>query len=146
MITVNASKVLLESLKKYDVEHVFGLPGETTLPLYKEWLAYPEIEHVLCRDERSSVFMADVYSRFSFKPGICEGPSVGSTHMMPGVAEAFKSSTPLIILTSDIPLHYEKRNYPSPKNYFPFPTFPDRKPDGSASCRHRQQCAGKLRA
>ncbi len=108
--TMNASKLLLESLKNYQVENVFGLPGETTLPLYKEWLEYPEIKHVLCRDERSSVFMADVYARFSFKPGICEGPSVGSTHMMPGVAEAYKSSTPLIVLTSDIPLEFEKRN------------------------------------
>ena len=36
---MNASKLLLESLKNYQVENVFGLPGETTLPLYKEWLA-----------------------------------------------------------------------------------------------------------
>jgi acetolactate synthase-1/2/3 large subunit len=107
---MNTSKTLLEMLKRYEVEHVFGLPGETTLPLYKEWHEYPEIEHILARDERSSVFMAEVYSRFSFKPGICEGPSVGSTHMIPGVVEAYKSSTPMIVITSDIPLHLEKRN------------------------------------
>lgn len=107
---MNASKALLEMLKGYEVQHVFGLPGETTLPLYKEWVDYPEVEHVLARDERSSVFMADAYARFSFKPGVCEGPSVGSTHMMPGVAEAYKAGSPLIVLTSDIPLKYEKRN------------------------------------
>ncbi|MFP3950808.1 MAG: thiamine pyrophosphate-binding protein [Candidatus Bathyarchaeia archaeon] len=107
---MNASQALLEMLKGYDVSHVFGLPGETTLPLYKEWVAYPEIKHVLARDERSSVFMADAYARFSFKPGVCEGPSVGSTHMMPGVAEAYKAGSPIIVLTSDIPLRYEKRN------------------------------------
>ena len=56
---MNASKAILEMLKGYDVKHVFGLPGETTLNLYKEWHDYPEIRHVLARDERSAVFMAD---------------------------------------------------------------------------------------
>lgn len=107
---MNASKTLLEMLKNYNVEHVFGLPGETTLPLYKEWLDYPEINHVMARDERSSAFMADGYARFTNKPGVCEAPSVGSTHILPGVAEAYKASLPVIFMTSDIPLHMETRN------------------------------------
>ena len=110
MIELNASRALLEMLKLYDTEHVFGLPGETTLPLYKEWLDYPEIRHVMARDERSAAFMADGYARFSYKPGICEVPSVGSTHVLPGVAEAYKSCLPMIIVTTDVPLHMEKRN------------------------------------
>jgi acetolactate synthase-1/2/3 large subunit len=107
---VNASKALLEMLKGYQVEYVFGLPGETTLPWYKEWLDYPEIRHVMARDERSAAFMADGYARFSGKPGVCEAPSVGATHVLPGVAEAYKSSLPMIMFTSDIPLHLEKRS------------------------------------
>ena len=97
-------------LKNYETEYVFGLPGETTLPWYKEWLDYPEIRHVMARDERSAAFMADGYARFSYKPGLCEAPSVGSTHVMPGVAEAYKSSLPMIVFTSDIPLHLETNN------------------------------------
>ena len=100
----------MEMLKGYEVEHIFGLPGETTLPWYKEWVKYPEVKHVLARDERSAAFMADGYARFSGKPGVCEAPSVGSTHVLPGVAEAYKSSLPMIVFTSDIPLHLEKRN------------------------------------
>jgi acetolactate synthase-1/2/3 large subunit len=107
---MNASKAILEMLRGYDTKYVFGLPGETTLPLYAEWKDYPDIEHVMARDERSSAFMADGYARFSFKPGICEAPSVGSTHVLPGVAEAYKAGVPMIVLTSDIPLHFEKRN------------------------------------
>jgi len=100
----------MEMLKGYGVGEVFGLPGETTLPLYKEWKATPEVRHIMMRDERSAAFAADAYARFSFKPGVCEGPSVGSTHMVPGVAEAYKASIPMVVLTSDIPLHYERRN------------------------------------
>jgi acetolactate synthase I/II/III large subunit len=107
---MNCSRALLEMLKGYETEYVFGLPGETTLPWYKEWLDYPEIKHLMARDERSSAFMADGYARFSFKPGLCEAPSVGSTHVLPGVAEAYKSSLPMIFFTSDIPLHLETQN------------------------------------
>jgi acetolactate synthase-1/2/3 large subunit len=107
---MNASKTLLEMLKNYEVEHVFGLPGETTLRWYREWHDYPEVMHVLARDERSAAFMADGYAKTSFKPGICEGPSVGATHMLPGVAEAYKGCVPMIVFTSDIPLHLELRN------------------------------------
>ncbi|NVM56048.1 MAG: thiamine pyrophosphate-binding protein, partial [Candidatus Helarchaeota archaeon] len=107
---MNASKALMEMLKGYEVKHVFGLPGETTLSWYREWHDYPEIRHVLARDERSAVFMADAYAKLSFKPGVCEGPSVGAAHMLPGIAEAYKASVPMVAFTSDIPLHLEKRN------------------------------------
>ncbi len=107
---MNASKALMEMLKGYGVAEVFGLPGETTLPWYREWSATPEVRHVMMRDERSAAFAADAYARFSFRPGVCEGPSVGATHMVPGVAEAYKASIPMVVITSDVPLHYERRN------------------------------------
>ena len=100
----------MEMLKGYGVGEVFGLPGETTLPWYREWSRTPEVKHIMMRDERSAVFAADAYARFSFKPGVCEGPSVGATHMVPGVAEAYKASIPMVIIASDIPLHYDRRN------------------------------------
>ncbi len=100
----------MEMLKGYGVVNVFGLPGETTLPWYREWSKTPEVKHIMMRDERSAAFAADAYARFSFKPSVCEGPSVGATHLIPGVAEAYKASIPMIVIASDIPLHYERRN------------------------------------
>jgi len=87
---MNAAHALLEMLRRYGVEYIFGLPGETTLGLYDEWTRFEGITHVMARDERHAVFMADAYARVSGKPGICEGPSVGATHMIPGVVEALK--------------------------------------------------------
>ena len=107
---MKAARLLLESLREYDVKHVFGLPGETTISLYNEWYDFPEITHVMARDERSASFMADAYAKVSFEPGVCEGPSVGSTHLIPGVVEAYRASTPMIVFTTDIPLHLEKKN------------------------------------
>ncbi|HPD96820.1 MAG TPA: thiamine pyrophosphate-binding protein [Synergistales bacterium] len=107
---MKAARALLEMLRGYGVEYVFGLPGETTLGLYNEWKQFEGIEHVMARDERHAVFMADGYARVSGKPGVCEAPSVGATHMIPGIVEAMKSCVPLIAITSDIPLHMEKHN------------------------------------
>jgi len=109
-MNMKVSRILLEMLKEYSVKHVFGFPGETTLPWYIVWQGFPEITHVLARDERSAVFMADAYARTSFKPGICEGPGVGATHLLPGVTEAYGASVPMVIFTSDIPAKYEGRN------------------------------------
>lgn len=97
-------------LREYEVNYVFGLPGETTLPLYNEWFEFTYVKHVMLRDERSACFAADGYGRSSFKPGVCESPSVGATHVIPAVVEAFKSSMPMVVITTDMPLYLEKRN------------------------------------
>ncbi|MDR1482733.1 MAG: thiamine pyrophosphate-binding protein [Synergistaceae bacterium] len=107
---MNAAKTLLEMLSRYGVTDVFGLPGETTLAVYREWNAYPGIAYHMCRDERSSVFMADAYAKATGKVGICEGPSVGATHMIPGVAEAFIACVPMLVFTSDVALDTTKKN------------------------------------
>jgi len=111
---MRVGKILLELLSVHEVQHVFGLPGETTLDWYIEWQDWDSsskpIEHILTRDERSSAYMADAYARTSFKPGIVEAPSVGATHLVPGVVEAYKASVPMIIFTSDVPLHTEHKN------------------------------------
>ncbi|HQK25076.1 MAG TPA: thiamine pyrophosphate-binding protein [Synergistaceae bacterium] len=107
---MKTAQIILEMFRRYGVDTVFGLPGETTLPLYDAWRAYPDLRHVMARDERSSVFMAHGYARVSGRPGVCEGPSVGAPHMVPGLLEARKAALPLIALTTDIPLHMERRN------------------------------------
>ncbi len=108
---MNGAQVLVEMLKAYDVEVIFGVPGDTTMPLYDALhAARGEIRHVMARDERSAGFMADAYARLSYKPGICEGPSGGgATYIVPGIAEANGSSIPVICFTSDIPLADEDR-------------------------------------
>ena len=103
---MNAAQLLVEMLKAYQVKHIFGVPGDTTMILYDAlYEARGEITHIMARDERSASFMADAYARLSYKPGITEAPSGGgATYVIPGVAEATGSSVPLIVFTSDVPL------------------------------------------
>ncbi|MCF8039031.1 MAG: thiamine pyrophosphate-binding protein [Desulfohalobiaceae bacterium] len=103
---MNGAEVLVEMLKRYQVETIFGVPGDTSIPLYDALhAASSSITHIMARDERSSAFMADTYARLSHKPGVCECPSgAGPLYILPGVAEADASSIPLLVFTSDIPL------------------------------------------
>jgi len=103
---MNTAQILVELLKKYGVEHIFGVPGDTSMPLYDAlYAARGEITHIMARDERSAAFMADAYARLTHKPGITEAPSGGgATYVIPGVAEANGSSVPMLVFTSDVPI------------------------------------------
>ena len=106
---MNGARALVEMLREYGVEVIFGVPGDTSIKLYEAlYDASPGIRHVLCRDERSASFMADAYARLSHRPGLCECPSgAGPLYSAPGVAEANASSIPVILITSDTPLSGE---------------------------------------
>ena len=104
--------VIVEMLRQYRVDVIFGVPGDTSIKLYEALYDLQQqgkgIRHIMARDERSASFMADAYARLSHKPGICECPSgAGSLYTVPGVAEANASSVPVIAITSDIPLSGE---------------------------------------
>jgi len=101
---VNGAEAIVRTLQGLGVDVIFGLCGDTTLPLYEALYDIDHgMRHVLTRDERSASFMADAYARFSGRVGVCEGPSGGgATYILPGVAEANGSSAPLVCLTSDI--------------------------------------------
>ncbi|TGD95371.1 thiamine pyrophosphate-binding protein [Methylobacterium nonmethylotrophicum] len=102
---MNGATALIEMLSSYGVEVIFGVPGDTNVALYVALRdAQNPPRHVTCRDERSAVYMADCYARLTGKPGVAEVPSgAGALYGLPGVAEANKSSVPLILLVNDIP-------------------------------------------
>lgn len=101
---MTGSEACVRTLDALGVDVIFGLCGDTTLPLYEALHDLDHgMRHVLTRDERSASFMADAYARFSGRVGVCEGPSGGgATYILPGVAEANGSSAAVVCLTSDI--------------------------------------------
>ena len=104
MNQLSGAEALVRMLQKHEVEVVFGLCGDTSLPFYDALYRLDHgIRHVLTRDERSAAYMADVYARVSGKVGVCEGPSGGgATYILPGVVEANESSISLLAITTDI--------------------------------------------
>ena len=90
-------------LKAHGVEVIFGLCGDTSLPLYDALARLGSMKHVLTRDERHAAYMADGYARLSGKVGVCEGPSGGgATYILPGLVEANESSIPVLAINTDV--------------------------------------------
>lgn len=107
---MNGAAVLAELLARYGVDFVFGVPGDTNVRFYEALHDSGKVRHVMARDERSAVFMADAYARVARRPGVAECPSgAGAMYSLPGVAEANASSIPVLLFTSDIPLRGEGR-------------------------------------
>ncbi len=103
-ITVSGAEAVVEMLKAHGVEAIFGLCGDTSLPLYDALARLPHgIKHVLTRDERHAGYMADGYARVTGKVGVCEGPSGGgATYILPGLVEANESSIPVLAINTDV--------------------------------------------
>lgn len=109
-LKTNGGRLILEMLKLHGVRHVFGLPGETTLGLYKEWSSFVGITHILTHDERNAAYMAEAYAKATGRVGVSEAPSPGGAHPAPGVLESFKGSVPTICFTSDVSFNNDTRN------------------------------------
>src|SRR5258705_7655398 len=94
---LSGAEAFVRLLQLHEVKYIFGLCGDTSLPLYDALYRLDHgITHILTRDERSAGYMADAYARVSGKVGICEGPSGGGApYILPGVGEANESSIPI---------------------------------------------------
>ena len=101
---MTGAEALVGMLEAYGVQHIFGLCGDTTLPLYDALARLDHgITHFLTRDERHAAYMADGYARVTGRPGVCEGPSGGgATYILPGLVEANESSIPVLAITTDV--------------------------------------------
>ena len=100
---MTGAEAVVEMLRAHGVEVIFGLCGDTSLPLYDALARQGSIRHVLTRDERHAAYMADGYARVTGRVGVCEGPSGGgATYLLPGLAEANESSIPVLAINTDI--------------------------------------------
>ena len=92
---MQACQQMCEVLIEAGIDHVFGIPGGGTGPLFNAIHDHRDkIRFILTRHEQSASIMADVYGRLTGKPGVLLGQGVfGSTGAF-GIMEAFMSSSP----------------------------------------------------
>ncbi|AVM10251.1 acetolactate synthase large subunit [Bacillus velezensis] len=100
--TMNGALMLIESLKKENVEMIFGYPGGAVLPIYDK-LYQSGLVHILPRHEQGAIHAAEGYARISGKPGVViatSGP--GATNLVTGLADAMIDSLPLVVFTGQV--------------------------------------------
>ena len=99
------AEILIEALVHEGVESIFGYPGGAVLHIYDElWRARDRITHYLVRHEQGAVHMAEGYARASGRVGVAlvtSGP--GATNAMTGIANAYMDSTPIVVITGQVP-------------------------------------------
>jgi len=99
------AEVLIEALLHEGVDAIFGYPGGAVLHIYDElWRARDRITHYLVRHEQGAVHMAEGYARASGRVGVAlvtSGP--GATNAMTGIANAYMDSTPIVVITGQVP-------------------------------------------
>ncbi|MCL1910585.1 MAG: biosynthetic-type acetolactate synthase large subunit [Leptospirales bacterium] len=99
---LKGAQIVIETLKKENVEVVFGYPGSAVIPIF-HYLFDAPFKFILPRHEQGAVHAADGYARASGKPGVViatSGP--GATNLVTGIATANMDSIPLVIITGQV--------------------------------------------
>jgi len=103
--TIRGARILCEALIREGVDTIFGYPGGAVLPIYDELAKMRNrLRHILARHEQGAVHMAEGYAKATGRVGVVlvtSGP--GATNAVTGIANAFMDSTPLVVITGQVP-------------------------------------------
>src|SRR5450432_4369559 len=98
---MTAGEVLVDSLIDWDVEVIFGLPGDGINCIMEALRTRQDkVRFVQCRHEESAAFMACAYAKFTGKLGVClatSGPE--GIHILNGLYDAKLDGQPVLALT-----------------------------------------------
>lgn len=102
--TIRAADHLVDQLVAQGIDAVFGVPGESYLPVLDAFYGREaDIRFVTCRQEGGAAMAADAHARQTGRPGVCfvtRGP--GATNASAGVHVAFQDSTPLVLFVGQV--------------------------------------------
>jgi len=97
----NASDVLVERLISWDVDTIFGLPGDGINGVFEALRTHKEkIRLIHVRHEEAAALMACAYAKFTGRLGVCistSGP--GGIHLLNGLYDAKMDHAPVLAIT-----------------------------------------------
>ena len=100
---LSGTEIVVECLKRENVEVVFGIPGGAIMPLYDTIYQKASFTHLLTKHEQGAIHAADGYARATGKVGVCfatSGP--GATNLVTGLANAYLDSIPIVAFTGQV--------------------------------------------
>lgn len=100
---IRATDNIVSALAKMGVTHIFGVGGANIEDLYDS-IANSKIHGVVAKHEYGASAMADGYARVTGKIGVVATTSgAGAMNVVPGIAEAYSSRTPVLALIGQPP-------------------------------------------
>jgi acetolactate synthase-1/2/3 large subunit len=101
---IPGAEIIIESLKREGVKHIFGYPGGVVLNIFDLLYDNKDVQLILTRHEQGAIHAADGYARATGKAGVAlvtSGP--GATNTVTGIATASMDSIPLVVLSGQVP-------------------------------------------
>jgi pyruvate dehydrogenase (quinone) len=100
MAAPTVADFLLERLRAWDIEHVFGYPGDGINGLLAAWgRADNHPQFIQARHEEMAAFEAVGYAKFSGRPAVCVATSgPGAIHLLNGLYDAKLDHVPVIAI------------------------------------------------
>ncbi|WP_221566611.1 pyruvate oxidase [Alkalihalobacillus sp. TS-13] len=100
-----AGKAAAEVLEHWDINHIYGLPGDSINNFVEHLRKEKEsIEFIQVRHEEVGALAASSYSKLTGKIGVClsiGGP--GAIHLLNGLYDAKADSAPVLVLAGQVP-------------------------------------------
>ncbi len=101
---LTGGQALIAALKAEGIEVIFGLPGVQIMHIFDALYNEPEISLITTRHEQTTTFMADGYARTSGKiPAALVVPGPGVLNAGAGLATAYASSSPMLLVSGQVP-------------------------------------------
>jgi thiamine pyrophosphate-dependent acetolactate synthase large subunit-like protein len=103
MAETKLAETVVEYLSSKNVRHIFGVLAHTSFELGDAIAKRPQLRFINAQHEGGAGNMALGYARAAKKPGVClVSAGGGATNIVTAVAQAYKESVPLFVISSDI--------------------------------------------
>jgi indolepyruvate decarboxylase len=117
---------LIRRLREEGIGHVFGVPGDFVLALFKKLEDSP-LQVINTCDEQGAGFAADAYARLRGLGVVCITYAVGGLKIVNAVAQAFAERSPVVVISGapgigeqahDALIHHKVRNFDTQQKVF----------------------------
>ncbi|MDX8396482.1 MAG: biosynthetic-type acetolactate synthase large subunit, partial [Mariprofundaceae bacterium] len=101
---MTGAEILVECLRRENVDTIFGYPGGAVLHIYDAIFTQDHLKHYLVRHEQAALHAANGYARASGKCGVAlvtSGP--GATNAVTGLADSYADSIPTVCFSGQVP-------------------------------------------
>jgi pyruvate oxidase len=103
MFENKAGKYVIEGLKEWGVDHIYGMPGDSINEFMEELRKDDAIRFIQVRHEETGALAASAYSKLTGRIGVCmsiAGP--GAVHLQNGLYDAQKDKTPVLAIVGQV--------------------------------------------
>ncbi len=105
------AEIIAEELKKNNINDIFMLTGYGAMYL-NDAIEKKKIKYYAARNEAAAPMMAEAYAKYKNSIGaVCVTAGPGATNALPGLAEAYVDSAPILILSGQVERKFSSDTY-----------------------------------